>query len=58
MPPSHTRAHTHTHVQEIELGDYVIPPGWNVGVSIYAIHMSEALWERPADFWPERCDAT
>lgn len=41
-------------LKEIELGGFVIPPGWNVGVSIYAIHMSEALWERPADFWPER----
>ena len=40
--------------QDLQLGEYTIPAGWHVGVSVYCLHRHPALWERPDDFWPER----
>lgn len=36
------------------MGEYLIPAGWHVGVSVYTLHRSAEYWERPDDFWPER----
>lgn len=41
-------------VQDLQLGEYTIPAGWHVGVSVYCLHRHPGLWERPDDFWPER----
>lgn len=40
--------------QDLTLGEYLIPAGWHVGVSVYCLHRHPALWARPDDFWPER----
>lgn len=41
-------------LKDLEVAGYLIPKGWHVGVSIYTLHRSPALWERPDEFWPER----
>ena len=41
-------------LKDLDLGGYLIPKGWHVGVSVYTLHRSPALWERPDDFWPDR----
>lgn len=41
-------------LKDLDLGGYLIPKGWHVGVSVYTLHRSPALWERPDEFWPDR----
>ncbi|GAB5031188.1 cytochrome p450 [Nannochloropsis oceanica] len=41
-------------LKDLHLGGYLIPKGWHVGVSVYTLHRSPALWERPDEFWPDR----
>jgi cytochrome P450 family 135 len=40
--------------QPIELGDYVVPAGTTVMVSIYLIHKDPEIYEDPEEFRPER----
>jgi len=35
-------------------GGYAVPAGQDIIISVYNIHRSPAVWERPDDFWPER----
>ncbi len=41
-------------LKDLEVGGYLIPAGWHVGVSVDRLHRSPDLWDRPDDFWPER----
>ena len=41
-------------LKDLDLGGYLIPKGWHVGVSVYTLHRSPALWEKPDEFWPDR----
>ena len=35
-------------------GGFAVPAGQDIIISVYNIHHSPAVWERPDDFWPER----
>jgi carotene epsilon-monooxygenase len=35
-------------------GGYAVPAGQDIIISVYNIHHSPEVWERPEDFWPER----
>jgi cytochrome P450 len=38
----------------LQLGEYVVPPGWVVMPSPYLLHREESLYPRPDEFLPER----
>ena len=40
--------------EDIQLGDYLIPKGVNILLSIYNIHRNSAYWPQPEAFRPER----
>ena len=46
-PPTHPITST---------GGYSVPRGQDVMISVYNIHHSPAVWDRPDDFLPERWD--
>ena len=42
--------------KDVQLGDYFLPKGTLVSVSVLDIHMNEDLYENPKEFKPERWD--
>lgn len=45
-------------LEETSLGDYAIPKGASVQVTIYVLHRHPEYWERAESFYPERFNGT
>ncbi|XP_034940513.1 cytochrome P450 4C1-like [Chelonus insularis] len=40
--------------EDLDIGDYVVPSGCTAAISIINLHRSEAIWEDPLEFNPDR----